>query len=98
VTPAGQPLPCGLATASCASMSGLTACIDDYFANDGACGTGVPLETFPTFTALPPPKRFRRSQRYHRRTTMRQTAFARALRVRGRRQRCASRWTPTGRC
>jgi hypothetical protein len=55
VTAAGQPLPCGLATASCASTPGLTACIDEYFANDGACGTGVPLETFPTFTALPPP-------------------------------------------
>lgn len=55
VTQVGDPLPCGLATAPCASQVGLTGCIDSYFANDGGCGTGVALGTFPQFTALPPP-------------------------------------------
>ena len=32
------PLPCGLVAGTCAATSGLRACIDDYFANDGACG------------------------------------------------------------
>ncbi len=51
----GNPLPCGLATDPCTSQSGLRACIDDFYANDGACGTGVPFSSFPHFTALPPP-------------------------------------------
>jgi Tol biopolymer transport system component len=55
VSDPADPLPCGLATAPCASQSGLQACIDDLFANDGACGTSAPDQTFPHFTALPPP-------------------------------------------
>ncbi len=55
VSAAGDPLPCGLATAGCTSQPGVLACIDDFFANDGACGTSVPDGTFPQFTALPPP-------------------------------------------
>ncbi len=51
----GAALPCGLATQSCSTQSGLLACIDDYYANDGKCGTGTALATFPGFTALPPP-------------------------------------------
>ncbi len=58
VTAPGDPLPCGLASAGCGAQSGLIACIDDYYANDGACGTGVPNATFPSFTALPPPNDF----------------------------------------
>jgi Tol biopolymer transport system component len=59
VTAPGDALPCGLATASCAtekqSMPSLVACVDDFFANDGACGTAVAEPTFSHFTALPPP-------------------------------------------
>lgn len=55
VSAPGQPLPCGLATQTCGAQVGLRACIDTYFANDGACGTSTPLATFPSFTALPPP-------------------------------------------
>ncbi len=56
VTPATAPsLPCQLAGSTCASEGGLIACIDDLFANDGSCGTAVPIATFPHFTALPPP-------------------------------------------
>ncbi|HVM95535.1 MAG TPA: hypothetical protein VMT89_04055, partial [Candidatus Acidoferrales bacterium] len=55
VSAPGAALPCGLATQTCAAQTGLAACIDNYYANDGACGTGTPLATFPTFTALPPP-------------------------------------------
>jgi Tol biopolymer transport system component len=55
VTAPGNPLPCGLATSACADQSGLIACIDNYFANDGACGTSVPNQRFTGFTALPPP-------------------------------------------
>jgi cysteine-rich repeat protein len=51
-------LPCGLATQSCSAQSGLLACIDNYYAHDGTCGGGTPLETFPTFTALPPPNNY----------------------------------------
>jgi len=58
VTAPGDALPCGLATATCASQSGLIACIDRFFANDGACGTGVPHGTFAHFTALPPPNNY----------------------------------------
>ncbi|MBI3784003.1 MAG: hypothetical protein HY270_11440, partial [Deltaproteobacteria bacterium] len=54
VTSPLTPVPCGLAMQSCSAQSGLIACIDNYYANDGSCGTGTPLETFPTFTALPP--------------------------------------------
>ncbi len=58
VSSPGAPLPCGLATQTCGQQNGLRACIDDYFANDGACGTGTPLATFPSFTALPPPNNY----------------------------------------
>ncbi len=58
VTAPGDPLPCGLATATCAAQSNMIACIDDFYANDGACGTSVPNATFPSFTALPPPNDF----------------------------------------
>ena len=58
VTDPGDPLPCGLATTSCSAHPGLRACIDDFFANDGSCGTLVPNDTFPHFTALPPPNDF----------------------------------------
>jgi hypothetical protein len=51
-------LPCQLATDTCAMQTGLRACIDGFFANDGACGTSLPLETFPSFTALPKPNPF----------------------------------------
>jgi Tol biopolymer transport system component len=51
----GDPLPCGLATSTCNAQSGLLACIDSLYANDGDCGTGLPLGSFPAFTALPPP-------------------------------------------
>ena len=36
-------------------MPSLVACVDDFFANDGACGTAVAEPTFSHFTALPPP-------------------------------------------
>ncbi|HUO38143.1 MAG TPA: hypothetical protein VMU34_10005, partial [Mycobacterium sp.] len=55
VSASGAALPCGLATQPCTAQGGLVACIDSYYANDGACGTGTPLATFPSFTALPPP-------------------------------------------
>jgi Tol biopolymer transport system component len=55
VTRSSDPLPCAVATSDCASQSGLLACIDRFFANDGACGRAIPEATFPHFTALPPP-------------------------------------------
>jgi Tol biopolymer transport system component len=58
VTDPSAPLPCQLATHTCASQSGLIACVDDFFANDGACGTSVPQGTFTHFTALPQPNNY----------------------------------------
>lgn len=58
VSAATAPLPCQLARATCATATGLIACVDALFANDGACGTGAPDTTFPHFTALPPPNDF----------------------------------------
>jgi hypothetical protein len=63
VTRATAPsLPCGLATATCTaragSIPGLVACVDDFFTNDGACGTGLPQGIFNHFTALPYPNDF----------------------------------------
>jgi hypothetical protein len=58
VSSVGAPLPCGLATASCASQAGLIACVDEIFANDGACGTAAAHGTFTHFIALPPPNNF----------------------------------------
>ncbi|MGH7896053.1 MAG: TolB family protein, partial [Candidatus Binatia bacterium] len=55
VTALGAPLPCGLATASCAGQNGVLACVDAFFFEDGACGTISPNDVFPRFTALPPP-------------------------------------------
>jgi len=55
VSAPGDPLPCGLATGSCTGESGLLACVDELYANDGDCGTAVSLGRFPHFTALPPP-------------------------------------------
>ena len=54
VSAAAQPLPCGLATGTCADESGLLACLDTLFVAEGdTCGT-VPHATFAHFTALPP--------------------------------------------
>lgn len=53
VTGVGDPLPCGLATGPCATRSGLVACVDELFVDDGACGMVVE-GTFSHFTALPP--------------------------------------------
>ncbi len=55
VTPKVDPLPCQLAATSCAGTSGLLGCIDDLYANDGACGTTAPDDVFSSFTALPVP-------------------------------------------
>ncbi len=55
VTPKVDPLPCQLATATCATTTGLLACVDALYANDGACGTTAPDDVFPHFTALPVP-------------------------------------------
>jgi Tol biopolymer transport system component len=58
VTAPGDALPCQLAADTCASQSNLIACVDDLFANDGACGAAVPNGTFPHFIALPPPNNY----------------------------------------
>ena len=58
VTTAAAGAACGLATAPCASQNGLVACVDQLYANDGACGTATANATFPSFTALPPPNDF----------------------------------------
>src|SRR6185295_18443600 len=58
VTRAGDPLPCGLVTGTCADQSGLLACVDALFAADGTCGTAA-NERFGGFTALPPPNDYR---------------------------------------
>lgn len=52
VTGLGDPLPCGLASETCANRLGLRACVDQLF-NDGSCGATAD-STFPHFTALPP--------------------------------------------
>jgi Tol biopolymer transport system component len=59
VTDLGAALPCALATAGCAGTSGVRACIEEFFADDGACGTGIPNATLPGFTALPVPNDYR---------------------------------------
>lgn len=51
-------LPCQLATSTCAQQSGLIACVDSLFANDGNCGRSTPQGTFNHFTALPVPNDF----------------------------------------
>ncbi len=60
VTRRTDPLPCNLAAVPCAAQSGLVACIDDFFVNDGSCGTGIPNPEFASFTALPPPNDYQR--------------------------------------
>ncbi|MCW5893478.1 MAG: hypothetical protein KIT14_23430 [bacterium] len=57
VTPTSSPLPCELATTTCANRPGLLACIDAFFAVDGSCGS-TPAAVFPGFTALPRPNDF----------------------------------------
>jgi len=57
VTRPGDPLPCALASDTCANQTGLLACVDTLFTLDGTCGT-TPSATFPHFTALPPPNNF----------------------------------------
>jgi Tol biopolymer transport system component len=52
VTLATDPLPCGLATTTCAGQNGLVACLDRLFTEDRACGT-TPHPVFSHFTALP---------------------------------------------
>jgi cysteine-rich repeat protein len=52
------PIPCTLASASCASEPGLLACIDDlYTSATGPCAQTI-NDTFAHFTALPPPNDF----------------------------------------
>ena len=62
VTQATAALPCGLSTATCSaqapSIAGLVACIDDFFTDDGSCGTSQPQGIFNHFTALPYPNDF----------------------------------------
>ena len=58
VTRAGDPLPCDLAKLSCDQRPGLVACIDEFFANDGGCGTAESNRPFGHFTALPPPNNY----------------------------------------
>lgn len=57
VTQVGFDLPCELASESCSARAGLLACIDRLFAADGSCDA-TPDETFPSFTALPPPNNY----------------------------------------
>ncbi|HEV7730681.1 MAG TPA: hypothetical protein VGR62_00900 [Candidatus Binatia bacterium] len=57
VSPVDSPLPCGLATTTCAAQTGLLACVDTLFAADGSC-QAVPAEVFSSFTALPQPNDF----------------------------------------
>lgn len=58
VTPTAAGPACGLATETCADQSGLLACIDQLYQNDGACGTTALDLEFAHFTALPPPNNF----------------------------------------
>ena len=60
VTPMTDPLPTGLASARCADTPGLTACIDELYAQDGTCETAAAHidATFGHFTALPPANDF----------------------------------------
>jgi Tol biopolymer transport system component len=58
VSPAADPLPCGLATSSCVTQAGLIACLDDLYGADGTCQPNLNT-TFPHFTALPPPNDYR---------------------------------------
>lgn len=57
VSPVASPLPCGLATSTCAAQTGLVACVDTLFAADGSCEP-APAQVFSSFTALPRPNDF----------------------------------------
>lgn len=57
VTRSTDPLPCGLATGTCASATGLVACVDEIFAGDGTCRPNS-HPVFSHFTALPPANDF----------------------------------------
>lgn len=57
VTPIAAPLPCLLTAAACPS-SGLLACVDDLFFDEGSCGTAYLHPLFASFTALPVPNRY----------------------------------------
>ncbi len=59
VSTPGTALPCGFAKAPCSVQPNVIACIDDFFSDDGSCGTGTANRTFPHFTALPPPNDYR---------------------------------------
>jgi hypothetical protein len=85
VSRATDPLPCGLATTSCANQPGLLACVDQLYALDGSCDP-TPNTIFPGFTALPS------------RTTSRPTASRTNRRAPRSRARHASRSTATAIC
>jgi cysteine-rich repeat protein len=54
-----DPVPCALASGSCAGLTGTTrACIDALLAGPSAAAGAIPNETFRHFTALPPPNDF----------------------------------------
>lgn len=57
VTELGTALPCDLGTAPCAGRTGLLACVDAIYADDGSCAP-TPDAIFPSFVALPPPNDF----------------------------------------
>src|SRR5690606_5358602 len=58
VSPVAAGPACGLATGTCTTQSGLVACIDQLYADDGACGRAAPDFEFASFTALPVPNDF----------------------------------------
>ena len=53
VSAASDPLPCALASGTCAGQTGLRACVDELFGSDDSCDTQVHAK-FRHFTALPP--------------------------------------------
>ncbi len=53
VTAAADPLPCALATETCAQQTGLIACVDELYQEDGSCAS-VADSLSSHFTALPP--------------------------------------------
>lgn len=59
VTALGVALPCSIATEACGEQTDLIACIEEYFASDGACGTEQVNTAFPGFTVLPVPNDYR---------------------------------------
>lgn len=54
VSHAGDPLPCGLASATCEEQSNVVACVDHFFRIDGGCDHTT-HEYIDSFVALPPP-------------------------------------------